>query len=386
MKQLTYIKKNTLQWWDVPEPVLQFPTDAIVRPLAAARCDADKIFLFNDLTRLMQAGVAVHYLDPVTTDLWGKQPFRGPIPVGHECVAEVMTCGEAVTQFKQGDRVIVPWAISCGGCSHCLTGLTSKCTEAGETLVSGYGFGEALGSWGGMVSDRVRVPYADAMLVPVPKDIDPVSLASASDNIPDAWRTVAPLLKHNPGAPVLVVGGAAPSIGLYAVAIAVALGSGRVDYVDHDPQRLEIAQSLGAHLVPVPVNKRRRQRWYRQQAPRRGGAHPISVDTTANPDGLRFAIRSLAPGGTCTSIGFYHQKGTSLPLMQMYTNDATLRTGISHPRADLPEVLQLIESGKFLPEKVTTVLANWEDAQEAYLERTTKVVVHRPSAFGQEST
>ncbi len=75
MKQLTYLKKNTLQWWDVPEPELQLPTDVIVRPLAAARCDADKIFLFNNITRPMQVGLALHYLDPVTVDLLGKNPF-----------------------------------------------------------------------------------------------------------------------------------------------------------------------------------------------------------------------------------------------------------------------------------------------------------------------
>ena len=383
MKQLTYLKKNTLRWWDVPDPELQSPGDAIVRPIAAARCDADKIFLFHDVTRLMQAGVALHYLDPVTINLLGKRPFGGPIPVGHECVAEVVACGEEVSGFRRGDRVIVPWAVSCGSCSHCLTGLTSKCREAGETFVSGYGFGEALGPWGGMVSDLVRVPYANAMLVAVPTGIDPVTLASASDNIPDAWRTVAPLLERYPGAPVLVVGGGAPSIGLYAAGIALALGSPQVDYVDCDPDRLAIAQSLGANPIQISKKERARNKWYRQQAPRRGGAHPISVDASARPDGLRFAIRSLAPGGTCTSVGFYFQKKTSLPLMQMYTNDATLHTGISHPRAALPDVLDLIRGGKFRPEKITTVLADWDEAAEAYLERTTKVVVHRPAVLRQ---
>ena len=381
MKQLTYLKKNVLQWWDVPEPELQQPTDVIVRPLAAARCDADKIFLFNNVTRPMQVGLALHYLDPVTIDLLGKNPFQGPIPVGHECVAEVVSCGDAVSAFQRGDKVIVPWSISCGSCSHCLSSLTSKCLEAGDTFISGYGFGEPMGSWGGMVSDLLRVPYADHMLVRLPAGIDPISVASASDNIPDAWRTVAPLLKQTPGAPVLVVGGAAPSIGLYAAGIAVALESSHVDYVDADPTRLEIAQALGAHPVSIPKKGRQRKRWYRQHAPQRSGRYPISIDASARPDGLRYAIRSLAPGGTCTSVGFYFQKGTSLPLMQMYTNDVTFRTGISHPRADLSDVLNLIERRMFRPELITTLLANWEDASEAYLERTTKVVVHRASAF-----
>ncbi len=68
-------------------------------------------------------------------------------------------------------------------------------------------------------------------------------------------------------------------------------------------------------------------------------------------------------------------------LMQMYANDTTFHTGISHPRADLPEVLDLIATRKFQPEKATTLLADWEDASEAYLERTTKVVVHRPATL-----
>jgi alcohol dehydrogenase len=67
--------------------------------------------------------------------------------------------------------------------------------------------------------------------------------------------------------------------------------------------------------------------------------------------------------------------------MQMYANDSTFHTGISHPRASLPEVLDLIQSKKFQPEKITTLLADWEDAAEAFLERTTKVIVHRPSIF-----
>jgi alcohol dehydrogenase len=236
-----------------------------------------------------------------------------------------------------------------------------------------------MGAWGGMVSDRLRVPFADNMLFAVPEGIDPVSLASASDNIPDGWRTVAPHLRQRPESPVLVVGGAAASIGLYATACAVALGSPRVDYMDHAVQRLEIAQSLGANPVEVPA--RGRGRWYRRHAPRRNGEFPISVDASADPDGLRFAIRSLAPGGICTSVGYYFQKGTSIPLMQMYANSSTLYTGISSPGAELPGLLEVIKSGKLQPEKITTLLADWEDAAQAFLERTTKVVVHREPLY-----
>jgi alcohol dehydrogenase len=89
-----------------------------------------------------------------------------------------------------------------------------------------YGFGATGGDWGGMLGDLVRVPFADAMLMRVPDGVAPESIASASDNLPDAWRTVAPHLAANPGAEVLVLGGGARSIGL-AAGLAVALGAGR---------------------------------------------------------------------------------------------------------------------------------------------------------------
>lgn len=381
MKQLMYISKNTLHWWDVDEPELQHATDAIVRPLAVGRCDGDKVFLFNDITHPMQLGVALHYLDPVTIDLLGRRPYQGPFPIGHECVGEVVSCGAELRHLKRGDKVIVPWAISCGSCTHCGLGLTSKCLAAGNTLLAAYGFGESMGAWGGMLSDVIRVPFADAMLVRVPPGIDHVSVASAGDNLSDGYRTVAPHLRQRPGAPVLVVAGAAESIGLYAAAIAVALGSSQVDYVDYRAERLQLAASLGVNAIEAPQSQR--SRWYRRHAPRINGCYPITVDASAHADGLRYAIRSLAPGGTCTSVGYYFQRKTGLPLLQMYANDSKFHTGISHPRAVLPELLALIQSGKLRPEKITTLLAPWDDAADAYLERTTKVVIHRPAVFAK---
>ncbi|MEO6758591.1 MAG: alcohol dehydrogenase catalytic domain-containing protein [Saprospiraceae bacterium] len=379
MRQLTYVKRGTLQWWDAAEPVLQKPTDAIVRPLAAARCDGDKVFLFHNVTELLRFGMAVHYVDPIARDIFGSKPFEGPFAIGHECVAEVVACGEDVKGFTPGDVVVVPWSISCGNCANCQAQITSRCLRAGDTFQSGYGLGKACGEWGGMVSDRLRVPYAQNMLVAVPAGVDPVSIASASDNIPDGWRTVAPHLDRYPGAPVLVVGGSAASVGVYAAGIAVAKGSEQVDYLDYDRQRLEIAASLGAKPQEIP--RANTAAWLRRNAPRRGGKYPITVDASSTLDGLRFAIRSLAPGGICTGVGYYFKKDAGLPLMQMYANCSTLHIGISNPRATLPEVLALIGSKSFRPELVTSVRADWDDADEAFLERTAKVVVSRAAMF-----
>ena len=126
----------------------------------------------------------------------------------------------------------------------------------------------------------------------MPAGLAPAAVASASDNISDAWRAVAPPLAEDPGAPVLVVGGAGPgSIGLYAAGLAVALGAESVLYVDADEGRRATAESLGAETL----------------ADRRLalGPFPITVDASADPDGLALALRSTAPDGTCTSTAIY---------------------------------------------------------------------------------
>jgi threonine dehydrogenase-like Zn-dependent dehydrogenase len=263
VRELTFVKAHRVEWRSVPEPQLRGPDEALVRPVIAARCDGDNLPLFNRLTTAMSAGIALHYLDPLTSELLGPYPYGKPFAIGHECIGEVVQCGDRVRLFRAGQLVVVPWAISCGGCRNCTRGLTSRCSAAGGTLLSAYGFGAAMGNWGGAVSDLLRVPFADAMLVAVPETMDPIKLASASDNMPDAWRAVGPALAKRPGECVLVVGGGARSIGLYAAGMAVALGSVRVDYLDHNPERLRIAESLGAN----PVETRRGAGWFARHAP-----------------------------------------------------------------------------------------------------------------------
>ncbi len=373
MRELTYLGRRRVEWRSVAEPTLGGSLAALVRPVIAARCDGDNLPIFNSVTTAMRAGVALHYLDPVTTELLGAHPYAAPFAIGHECIAQVVECGEAVSGFVPGQLVIVPWAISCGACRNCGDGLTSRCSAAGDSLLSAYGFGASMGSWGGSVSDLLRVPYADAMLVPVPESIDPMLLASASDNMPDAWRAVGPPLAQCPDAAVLVVGGAARSIGLYAAGMAVALGAARVDYVDHHAERLAIAERLGAR----PIESRRGARWFDRHAPRVHGDYRVAVEASATAAGIRYALRSLAPGGICTAVGFYFARSTGLPLMQMYANSTTLHVGVSHARAGIPHVIDLVAKGAFDPLAVATVIADWDDAPQAFTTPATKVIVRR---------
>jgi alcohol dehydrogenase len=373
MRELTCLGRRRVEWRSVAEPTLGGALEALVRPVIAARCDGDNLPIFNRVTTAMRAGVALHVLDPITTDLLGSHPYRAPFAIGHECIAQVVSCGDQVRVVRPGQLVIVPWAISCGGCRNCGAGLTSRCTRAGATLLNAYGFGASMGSWGGAVSDLLRVPYADAMLVPVPASIDPMRLASSSDNMPDAWRAVAPPLAQCPDAAVLVVGGAARSIGLYAAGIAVALGAARVDYVDHHAERLVIAERLGARAIQSQPGAR----WFKRNAPRTHGDYRIAVEASASAAGLRYALRSLDAGGVCTAVGFYFAGSTGLPLMQMYANSSTLHVGVSHARAVIPQVIDLVARGGFDPLAVATVIADWDDAPQAFTTPATKVIVRR---------
>ncbi|MEU6642604.1 alcohol dehydrogenase catalytic domain-containing protein [Saccharomonospora sp. NPDC046836] len=365
MRELRFERSGRLAWHERDKPVLLDPGDAIVRPFIAGRCDGDTLPIHRPVSRPLQAGMALGLVDPVVGSICGKIPFRGPFAIGHECVAEIIALGPEVTRLRVGQRVIVPWAVSCGTCSPCRRGLTSKCVTAarGGTLAA-YGFGPASGSWGGMVTDEFRVPFAEHMLVPVPAGVPAERVAAASDNLADAWRAVVPPLAAREGGSVLVLGGGAKSIGLYAAGLAVAHGASVVDYVDDSARRRSIAESFGARSVTTQVR------------PRHQG-YDVVVEATSRSSGLRDAVRALAPGGVCTAVGYYLATGTRVPLMHMYATDATLRLGVSHVRAILPSLLEFLHRTGFPAERVTTRTADWDEAPDAYTVRTTKLVLRR---------
>ncbi len=337
MRQLTVVAESQVEWEDVPDPLLREANDAIVRPLAVALCDLDR---------------------PIVD---GQAPFPRPIALGHEFVAEVVAAGD-MTRIPVGTLAVVPFQISCGECAHCARGLTSDC----QTVPPGsmFGFGGFGGDWGGGLSDLVRVPFADHMLVALPEGVDAAAVASASDNIPDGWRTVAHPLERRPGASVLVVGGGAPSIGLYAVDVARALGAGEVTYLDEDEGRLRVAERLGAGVE--------------QGAPPADlGRFPIVVDAGATRESLAYALRSTEQGGECTSVGILFEPETPLPLLEMYTTGVHFHIGRPQARATIPAILELVAEGRLHPEAITSRVADWEDAPEAVLEPQRKLVIAR---------
>jgi len=362
MRQLTFSARGRLLWEQVPDAVLVQPGDALVAPLVAARCDLDTVLLAG-LADKLRWGLRLGLIDSTVYQHFGARPFAGPYPFGHECIARVEQVGAAVANFVPGQLVVVPFQVSCGSCVQCARGATGLCDAVPSIAAFGMGLG-----YGGVLSDRLRVPFADAMLVAVPDGVDPLSVVSAADNLSDAYGLVSRALALRPGSDVLIVGGTGASVGLYSVGIALALGASEVHYTDTDPGRLALAAQLGAtpaeRTTPGLPNE-----LYRH--------YTIVIDASASRGGLDFALRSTGRGGVLASAGIHFHNGTKLPLYQMYARGISLQLSLPNVRSELPKVLALVASGELQPQLVTTRVARWDDAHEAFYEPGAKLVVSR---------
>jgi threonine dehydrogenase-like Zn-dependent dehydrogenase len=340
MRQLMFDAPGEYAWSDVPDLQISTPSQALVRPLLVACCDLD-------------VGVSQ-----------GRLPMAPGHAVGHEGVAEVVAVGDEVSSVRIGDRVVVPFQINCGTCPACRRGVTGSCSAL--PLMAMYGMAPIAGlDGGGFLADLVSVPYADAMLVPLPDGVDPVSVASLSDNIPDGWRTVGPYRAELDALDaaerrVLVVGRL--SIGLYATAFASAMGA-HVDYVDTDPHRLAVAEKLGASVHD------------RRQPDRSWDPYPVTVHTSAEPDVLAATLRATWPDGVCTDTGIYFQ-AVEMPLLPMYTRGVRFVTGRVNARAVIPDILETISAGCDLGPAVERVVP-WDDADTVWPTMTGKTVFSR---------
>ena len=342
MQQLTCVGPSKIEWREVDEPRIESGGEALVRPLAVARCDIDP-FLIS-----------------------GLLPQRGPFALGHEAVVEIVAVGDGVRRHAVGDRAVVSFQLSCGRCVRCSSGRSASCAD--YPLLSDYGMQPLSGvEYGGMLSDLVRVPHADAMLEPIPAGFDPAALASVSDNVLDGYRSVAPHLARRPGVPVLFVCHGVRSVALYGVLAALALGAERVDVASDDAALLALAEKLGAKPIETDFETRL-------------GPYPLVVDAGLRVEGLRLALHATEPDGVCQAVSFYPGGGVEMPLGKAYTKGLDFHIGRAHAVSLLPEVMPLIASGRLQPERVTTRVVDWAEAPEAYLEDSIKLVVRRSPA------
>jgi alcohol dehydrogenase len=339
MQQLTCTAPGVVAWLEVPEPVLVEPTDALVRPIAVARCEIDPFLVLAGPTRAER------------------------FALGHEAVAQVVEVGSDV-DLAPGDLVLPSFQVSCGSCQPCRRGRSAVC--ASYPILSDFGMEPLSGvEYGGMLSDLVRVPHASTMLTPLPASVDPVAAASVPDNVLDGYRAVAPHLASRPGADVLVAIHGIPSIGLYATQAAMALGAGSVTVASADPDVRALAERLGAAALPVDFGDRP------------PATAPIVVDCGVDPVGLRWAVRATEPEGILHSVSSYVVGEVSLPLQRMYTLGIELHIGRAHSAARLPEVVALVADGRLRPELVTTRVVDWAEAADRFTDPATKLVFAR---------
>jgi alcohol dehydrogenase len=335
MRALSVSPGGRFAWREVPVPPRPGPDAAIVHPLAIATCDLDR---------------------PLAL---GATPFLLPLHFGHECVAEVLEVGERVATVRAGERVIVPFQISCGSCPRCRTGLTANCESVPP--LSMYGFGVGGGHWGGVVSDQLAVPYADAMLVRLPDGVDAAAATSVADNISDAYRHIGPhlprLLERDPDAEVLILGANSrrstfsASLALYAGLIARALGARQIRLVEARGGVRAEAERLG--LTALPVSELR-------------GLSPagLVIDAGGTARGLRTALRLTAQDGICTSSGGLHTNAR-IPSGLLFGRNATFHVGRTNARAVIPQVLELLVERRLRPESVITDRGALDDAPRA---------------------
>lgn len=332
MRQLTFVAPGKVEWREVAAPALTSGMEALVRPLVVGRCDLDVAFVR------------------------GLAPMRNGEPIGHEMIGEVVEVGDLVRSVTPGDRVIVPSQISCGTCRNCRRGFTGRCQSV--PFGAGYGMNRE-GDYGCAVADLVRVPFADAMLVPLPPTANPVELIGAADMALDAWRAIAPQLQARPGATVLVMGGLASVIGIYAAALAVSLGAGAVTYVDDDEHRLHEAARYGAQAVRRPCEL--------------SDQYEIVVDADGQVDTLVQALRATEPEGLFTSVSIHLRPLTGLPLAELYFKGITLVTGRANVRAQAEPLLAHC-AHHFAPNFIQTEQHAFEDAPAAWMSDAVRTI------------
>ena len=339
MRQLTCTAPGRIEWCDVTPPQRRDDVDALVRPVAVARCEIDPVLV------LAGPGSAAGFA------------------LGHEAVAEVLEVGAGVSDLRPGQLVLCSFQICCGACRSCRAGFTANCDE--QPILSDFGMQPLSGiEFGGMLSDAVRVPYASAMLVPAPEGFSPVQLASVPDNVADGYRAVVPHLRERPGADVLVACHGTPSIALYAAQAAVAFGAETTFASDHD-KVLGKAEEIGATAL-------------RTDFVTTTGRWPIVVDCGTRVEGLQYAVASTAPEGILHSVSYYATPPrVPLPLGKLYTLGITFHIGRAHAAALLPEVVAAVVDGHLEPWAVTTSVIQWEDAPSRFLDDSIKLVVAR---------
>ncbi len=373
MKALCWHGTGDVRVDTVPDPRIQDPTDAIVRITASGICGSD-LHLFNGFMPTMEKGDVL----------------------GHEPMGIVEEVGSAVTRLKKGDRVVVPFTISCGHCYFCKKTLYSCCDVSnpnaemarkamGHSPAGLFGFSHMLGGFAGGQAEYLRVPYADVGPIKIESDLPDDRVLFLSDIFPTGYMA-AENCDIEPGDTVAVWG--CGPVAQFAIQSAWMFKAGRVIAIDRVPERLALAREKGRAETIDFSNEDvydRLQEMTGGRGPDRCidavgcEAHATgSVDsmldaakaavmlTTDRVHALREAIMCCRKGGSISVPGAYVGMPDKIPMGAFMNKGLTMKTGQTHMQRYMRPLLEKIERGEIDPSFVITHKVKLDAAPEAY--------------------
>ena len=374
MKALCWHGKRDIRCDTVPDPKIEHPRDAIIKVTACAICGSD-LHLYNGFMPGMENGDVM----------------------GHETMGEVVELGAEVKNLKIGDRVVVPFTISCGECFFCKKGLFSGCERSnpspnrevaaklwGHSPAGLFGYTHLLGGYAGGQAEYLRVPYADVGPIKVPSTLTDEQVLFLSDIFPTGYMG-ADFCEIQPGDTIAVFG--CGPVGQFSIRSAFLLGAERVIAIDTVPERLALAKAAGAITIDFAaesVHDRINELTHGRGADAcidavgTESAPTASVDAaldrakqmawvgTDRPHVLRQAINNTRNGGIVSIIGVYGGLLDKVPMGSAINRGLTFKMAQTPVQKYLPSLLERIEKGEIDPSFVITHSGKLEDGPDLY--------------------
>jgi alcohol dehydrogenase len=343
MNCLVYQGPGKKSWLKKLRPSLIEPTDAIVRIYKTTICGTDLHILKGDLPEVVEGRI-----------------------LGHEGVGVIEEVGNAVSEFKKGDRVLISCITSCGKCLYCRKGMYSQCEKGGWIL------GHTID---GTQAELVRIPYADNSLYHIPKNVDEEAMVMLSDILPTAFECGVLNGQVKPGDIVAIVG--AGPIGLAALITAQFYTPSEVIMIDIDDNRLNIAKSFGATQV---INSNDKNAVGKIMDLTNHKGVDVAIEAVGIPATFELCESIIGSGGHIANVGV-HGKAVSLHLETLWSKNITITTRLVDT-VSTPMLLKTFVSKKLDPAKLIThrfalrdILKAYDTFQNAEKEKTLKVIL-----------
>lgn len=326
MKALVYKGPGQKSWDSVPTPKISKPTDAIIKILKTTICGTDLHILKGDV--------------PAVTN--------GRI-LGHEGVGVVEETGNAVSNFKKGDRVLISCITSCGKCEYCKRQMYSHCEDGGWIL------GHLID---GTQAEYVRIPQADNSLYPIPDGADEEALVMLSDILPTGFEIGVLYGAVKPGDTVAIVG--AGPIGMAALLTSQFYSPGKVIMIDIDESRLSLARQFGATDV---INSAKINVVEEIFAKTKDGVD-VAIEAVGIPQTFDVCQNIVRPGGHIANIGV-HGKSVEFQIQKLWAKNITLTTGLVNTNTT-SMLLKTVASKKLKPVNLITHRFTFDQFLSAY--------------------